>query len=216
MKMNISPHYDGKGVDVFAWAICDAPLTLYSLVKLLGPKDQQLMAGIEYLVGLIRENGWPCAVSPELGRWKGPGKKDDPCPYANLVMLKLLAELPEYSDSQAAHIGAETLLSLWEKSLDQHPYIFYMGKDFRKLKVPLVWYDILHVSDVLTRFSWLRNDPRLKEMIVVITDKADQSGLYTPESIYIPWKTWEFGQKKEPSRYLTLRVLEILQRMQKN
>ncbi|MCJ7694145.1 MAG: hypothetical protein MUO40_01850 [Anaerolineaceae bacterium] len=216
MKMNISPHYGGKGVDEFAWAICDAPLTLYSLGKLLGPQDHHIKSAIGYLVSLIRENGWPCAVSPELGRWRGPGRKDDPCPFANLVMLKLLAELPEYSDCQAAHIGAETLLSLWENSLSEHPYIFYMGKDFRKLKVPLVWYDILHVTDVLSRFTWLRNDPRLDEMIAVITGKADQSGFYIPESIYMPWKTWEFGQKKEPSRYLTLRVLELLQRMQKN
>ena len=129
-------------------------------------------------------------------------------------MLKLLAELPEYSDAHEAHTGAKTLLSLWENSLSQHPYIFYMGNDFRKLKAPLVWYDIIHVADVLSRFEWLGHDPRLKEMVNEISKKADASGLFTPESIYMPWKPWDFGQKKVPSRYLTLRIMEILQRMQ--
>jgi hypothetical protein len=32
---------------------------------------------------------------------------------------------------------------------------FYMGTDFCKHKVPLVWYDILHVVDVLTQFPCL-------------------------------------------------------------
>ena len=214
LKMNISPSYGGSGKDEFAWALCDAPSVLYCLVKLLGSQDTRIIPGIKHLIGLSRDNGWPCAVSPELGHWRGPGRKDDPCPYATLVMLKLLAEVSEYSDSREAHTGAETLLSLWENSLSQHPYIFYMGNDFRKLKVPLVWYDIVHVTDVLSRFEWLRYDPRLKEMVNVISKKADSSGHFTPKSIYMPWKPWDFGQKKVPSRYLTLRIMEILQRME--
>ena len=34
--------------------------------------------------------------------------------------------------------------------------MFFMGTDFRKLKVPLVWYDLLHVLDVLSSFPWLK------------------------------------------------------------
>ena len=213
MMGNISPKYGGSGQDVYAWALCDAPLVLYSLVKLGLSEDARVQTAIKYLVDLVRENGWPCAVSPELGKWRGPGRKDDPCPYATLVMLKLLAEVTEYANSSQTKIGTETLLSLWERSLEQHPYIFYMGKNFRKLKAPLVWYDILHVADVLSHFTFLRTDPRLREMMQIMQTKADENGRYTPESTYQAWKSWDFGQKKVPSRYITLRVMEISQRI---
>ena len=214
--MNISPHFGGSGEDTYAWALCDAPLLLYSLVKLGMGDDERVQAALSHLLGLLRDNGWPCAVSPELGSWRGPGRKDDPCPYATLLMLKLLAELPQSQAIEAAQIGTESLLTLWTQSHDRHPYLFYMGDDFRKLKAPLVWYDILHVTDVLSRFAWLRTDPRLIDMVQIMSKKSNELGFYTPTSVYQVWKDWDFGQKKLPSKYLTLRVLEIISRMQSN
>lgn len=211
--MNISPTYGGSGQDELAWALCDAPLLAYSLVRLGLGSDPCVRCAIQHLVSLERENGWPCAVSPELGKWRGPGKKDDPCPYANLLMLQLLALLPEYQDSPAAHSGAETALTLWEQSLERHPYMFYMGTDFRKLKAPFIWYDILHLSDVLARFDWLRQDPRLREMADLILSKADGQGRYLPESVWVSWKDWDFGQKKTPSRWLTFLALRLSRRL---
>lgn len=210
---NIPQHYGGSGEDVFAWALCDAPVTLYSLIQLGLGGDPRVQQAITHLVGLARDNGWPCAVSPELGRWHGPGKKSDPCPYANLVMLKALALLPEAWSSPAVHNGCETALRLWENSLEQHPYMFYMGKDFRKLKAPLIWYDLLHVLDVLTHFPWLRNDPRLLEMASILRSKADLQGRFTPESVYQAYAGWDFGQKKAPSRWLTFLAWRVLTRL---
>ena len=154
MPMNISESYGGSGTDMWAWALCDAPVTLYSLRKLGLGSDPRVRKSAEYLMGLVRDNGWSCAVSPELGKWRGPGRKDDPYPYANLVMLKALAKT-EWRDSPAVRAGAETALSLWAESQARHPYMFYMGSDFRKLKAPFIWYDILHVLEVLTQFDWL-------------------------------------------------------------
>jgi hypothetical protein len=88
--------------------------------------------------------------------------------------------------------------------------MFYMGTDFRKLKVPLVWYDLLHVLDVLSRFSWLKRDSRLLDMLGVMKDKADRQGCFTLESVWTAWKDWEFGQKKAPSRWLTLSAWRII------
>ncbi len=114
-----------------------------------------------YLAGLVRENGWPCAVSKSLGNFRGPGRKEDPCPFATLAMLKALGVIENWRDSAACHTGTETLLHLWSTSLSDHPYIFYMGTDFRKLKVPFIWYDLLHVLEVLSHFSWVKNDPQV-------------------------------------------------------
>jgi len=213
MLGKISPSYGGSGKEEFAWALCDAPLVVYSLVKMGLKDDARVQAAVEHLISLGRENGWPCAVSPELGRWRGPGRKDDPCPYANMVMLKLLAELPEMHDRPAVRAGAETALCLWTESLSRHPYMFYMGNDFRKLKAPLVWYDLLHLTDVLTRFPFLRQDARLGEMVDLLAAKADAEGRFTAESIWTAWKDWDFGQKKIPSAWLTLLAWRVVRRM---
>jgi hypothetical protein len=171
-------------------------------------------AATSHLVGLIRDNGWPCAVSKELGKFRGPGRKDDPCPFATLAMLKALSAMDEWRDSPECHTGADTLLNLWNESTTQHPYMFYMGTDFRKLKVPFVWYDLLHVLDVLTRFLWLREDARLLDMLDILKSKVDELGRFTLESIWTAWKDWEFGQKKAPSRWLTLLAWRILGRLE--
>ena len=203
LPMNIPSQYGGAGQDQWAWALCDAPLIVYALVRFGKADAAAVRSAIEYLVGLLRENGWPCAVSKELEQFRGPGRKADPCPFATLAMLKALTEIEEFHDSPACHIGAETLLTLWSKSTIQHPYMFYMGTDFRKLKVPLIWYDLLHVLDVLSQFPWLKRDPRLLEMVDLLKSKADRQGRFTVESVWTAWKDWEFGQKNEPSRWLT-------------
>jgi len=214
LPMNIPTHYGGTGENQWAWALCDAPLIVYALVKFGLRNEPPVKLAIEYLAGLLRDNGWPCAVSKELGKFRGPGRKDDPCPFANLAMLKALSEIEEWRDSPACHVGTDTLLTLWSESATQHPYMFYMGTDFRKLKVPFVWYDLLHVLDVLSRFSSLKEDARLLDMLEILKSKADRQGRFTLESIWTAWKDWEFGQKREPSRWLTLLSWRIIVRLE--
>jgi hypothetical protein len=214
LPMNIPTQYGGSGKDQWAWALCDAPLVVYALIKFGLEKEPGVQSAPEYLMRLVRDNGWPCAVSKELGKFRGPGCRDDPCPLANLAMLKVLSVSTNWKDSQSSHIGAETLLSLWSESTKRHPYMFFMGTDFRKLKVPLVWYDLLHVLDVLSCFPWLTQDTRLRDMVTVLKGKADQQGCFTSESIWTFWKDWEFGQKREPSRWLTLLAWRIIRRVE--
>jgi hypothetical protein len=90
-----------------------------------------------------------------------------------------------------------------------------MGTDFRKLKAPLFWYDILHVLDVLSHFQWVRADKRFKQMLKIVESKADKDGRYVPESIWTAWKDWDFSQKKIPSQGLTFFVHRILKRIEK-
>ncbi len=211
--VNIKPGFGGTGEDQLAWMLCDAPLVTYALVKFGKGKNTEVQNAINYLVDLERENGWPCAVTPDLGKFRGPGRKSDPCPYANLLMLQLLAQFPEKHNDSAVKIGAETLLSLWEQRKERRPYLFAIGTDFSKLKAPMIWYDILHVTDVLTQIPWVIEDKRLQEMLEVVTNKADEKGRFMAESIWMDWKGWEFGQKKEPSRWITLVVQKILKRL---
>lgn len=214
LPMNIAAHYGGSGEDQWAWALCDAPLIVYALIRFGLEDEPEVQRALHHLVALPRDNGWPCAVSKELGKFRGPGRKEDPCPFANLAMLKALSASPALNNSPASRTGAETLLSLWSESTQRHPYMFYMGTDFRKLKVPFVWYDLLHVLDVLSRFPWLAQDERLFDMLALLKSKADSEGRFTPESIWAAWKDWEFCQKRVPSRWLTLSAWRIIHRIE--
>lgn len=216
LPMKIGAAHGGNGTDTMAWALCDAPTTLSALLR-MGADRHKIEGAVEALSLLFNaESGhWGCAVSPALKHWRGPGKKADPCPYATLVMLKLLVSADPMRYRAQIAAGAKTLLSLWEQSRERHPYIFYMGTDFRKLKLPLIWYDILHVVHVLSSipdviYPGLRKHKAFKEMRAVIAAKRSAAG-FVPESVYLPWKDWDFGQKKAPSNLLGLFVLRALE-----
>ncbi len=213
LPMNIGKAYGGTGTDIWGWALCDAPVNLYAAAKLGLKDDSRIKSGVIKLASLVRDNGWPCAVSDELDSWRGPGRKDDPCPYATLVMLKLLSLYEDFHDSIQIRQGIDCLCYLWTNSLSSHPYIFYMGNDFRKLKAPLIWYDIVHVLDVLSRFTYAKDKPPVREMLEVVLAKKDPAGRFTPESVWQEFKGWDFGQKKVPSAYLTFIIQRILRRM---
>ena len=214
LPVNIPVHYGGTGNESLAWALCDAPLILYALARFGLQEDPAVSQAAAYLAGLARDNGWPCAVSKELGNFRGPGRRQDPCPFASLAMLKACSQLADFRDGPACRAGAESLLALWSESQVRHPYMFYMGTDFRKLKVPFIWYDLLHVLEVLSRFAWLRRDARLLDMLESLRGRADEQGRFTVESVWTAWKDWEFGQKKVPSRWLTLLAWRIIHRVE--
>lgn len=211
--VNVPPQYGGTGTDDYGWALCDAPLLLHALLKAGLDYQKHLASGVRHLASHCRDNGFPCAVSAQLGTYRGPGRKDDCCPYATLIMANLLADIPEYKDSQAATVSVQALLALWENSLKQHPYIFYMGNDFRKLKAPSIWYDILSVAGVLSKYPFAHKDRRFQEMMQIIASKQDPRGFYTPESVYQKLKDWDFGQKKAPSPYLTYLCRLVMARL---
>lgn len=213
LKVNIPTHFGGSGKEEWGWVLCDTPLLTYALAVLGLRNDPRIISAVDYLENLSHDNGFPCACSPEFGRFHGPGRKDDPCPIVNLIMLKLLAQYPERLNDQAVRITAETLLDLWEHSQEKRPFLFKMGNDFRKLKAPFIWYDLLHVLDVLTLIPSVRSDPRLLDMANVMISQVDASGKFTPTSIWTVWKDWDFGQKKQPSPWITFLAWRIIRRV---
>jgi hypothetical protein len=213
LPVHLGEDSGGSAADIRAWALCDAPLLVYALATMGLAKDARVRKAARHIQGLARSDGWTCVVSEELGNFRGPGKSTDPCPFATLAALKALSCFPDLRDCPATRAGVESLLSLWADSRTRHPYIFYMGTDFRKLKVPFVWYDLLHVLDVLSRFPWLSGDARLRDMSGLLVSKADPQGRFTPESVWQYWKDWEFGQKRQNSRWLSVLAWRILKRL---
>ncbi|TXT44310.1 MAG: phosphate transporter [Spirochaetes bacterium] len=191
------------------WAFCDAPNTLYGLAR-MGVKDPRIAQGMDFIASKVRHSGGGggggcgCEVSPSFGAWRGPGRAADPCPYATMIVLRLLSLEPDRYESQIRSCAA-AIQNLWARSRDFHPYIFYMGEDFRKLKLPSSWYDILSVADALSRHSAGIEEPGFGEMLALILSKETDSG-FVPESNYRPWKEFDIGQNKKPSDGMSLRV----------
>jgi hypothetical protein len=210
--VNIPRAFGGDGLDAWRWMACDAPTLLYSLLSFGLEDDPRVTKGLEYLSSLVDENGWRCVCDPELGRFHGPGRRTDPCPVANVYALKALAGNPEMQDVPAAHAGVEMLLSHWSDDNHPKPYLFGAGTDYRKLKYPYVWYDILHVADTLSHFAFAREDPRFIRLVNTITAQAGPQGFFTASSMYQAWKGWSFADKKKPSPWLTYAVYAILER----
>lgn len=209
---NISTAYGGAGVDFQAWSACDYALTLYALVKFGLAEHPAVQKAIQFMLEQRSEVGWRCHFSIGYGNFRPPGKKSDPCPDATLVCMKVLSALPQKDYAQFAQPAVDTLLQLWQQREKSHPYIFYMGNDFCKLKAPFIWYDILNVFEVLSHFVSAHPNPALREMAEIISAKADPEGRFIPESVYLWWKDWDFGQKKAPSPWITLLVHRMLMR----
>jgi hypothetical protein len=212
--LNVSTSFGGTGEDTWSWMLCDAPTLLYVLLALGLGEDERMRRAVSHLVDQVEDNGWRCVVAPELGKFRGPGRKADPCPIVNLYALQALALVPELRDGPAARAGAEMLLWHWEHQKERKIYMFGIGSDFRKLKYPFVWYDILHVVDVLSRFPFVRSDQRFRDLVHTITVQADDQGRYTASSAYRAWRGWPFADKKNPSPWLTFLVLRVLRRIQ--
>ncbi len=212
-QIRLYKRFGGLDGEQWTWMACDAPTLLCVLLSMGVGQDPRVKHAVNHLVSLLDDNGWRCSAAPELGKFKGPGRRDDPCPIANVYALKALSKVPELSDTPAARTGAEMLLGHWERQAERKIFLFGIGTDFRKLKYPFVWYDILHVIDVLSCFPFAHNDPRFLEMLQTITAQADEEGRYTAASMYRAWKGWSFADKKNPSPWLTFLVQRLQSRI---
>jgi hypothetical protein len=212
-KLRLYKRFGGIDGERWTWMACDAPTLLYALLSFGLSGDGRVRRSVDHLVGLVEDNGWRCTAAAELGAFKGPGKREDPCPIANVYALKALSLVPELLDSRATRAGAEMLLWHWGPQCERKIFLFGIGTFYRRLKYPFVWYDIPHVVDVLSRFPFVHDDPRLEDLVTTITEQADEQGRYAAASMYRAWKGWSFADKKAPSPWLTFLVLRIQRRM---
>lgn len=204
--------FGGNNKAEWNWIICDFPLITEALISFGFKEDPRVLKAVQFLKSLVEEKGWLCKSSYGE-KFKGPGKKSDPCPIANLFALRVLGLCQEELGSLAAQKGIEMLLDNWENRRKKRYFLFGMGQRFKKLKYPFVWFDILNFLDTLSLFPSVYKDKRYLEICKLVFSKGDDHGWYTPESVWMAYKEFDFGQKKEPSPLMTLAVLRIKRRM---
>jgi hypothetical protein len=189
--------------------ICLTADTTRSLAALGFREDERVPRAYSYIVDTQRlDGGWIHSKSAQRGR---RCEHVPSCPYATLNVLWALTEHPELGESQVAWDAAEVLLRDWQERA--RPYGWGIGSAWPNLKYPFSWYGLLKYANVLSRFAFLREDPRLAEAIDLLVAKQDEDGRWQPESIYRYWKDFDFGQKKAASIWITLLALSAVKRL---
>jgi hypothetical protein len=188
--------------------ICLTSNTVRSLAALGLLEDERVQQAYQYIVDTQRlDGGWIHSKSARRGQ---PREDIPSCPHATLNVLWALAEHSELREGRVARGGAEVLLRHWEERT--RPYGWGIGTTWPKLKYPFSWYGLLKYADVLSRFAFLRDDARLREVVDLLVTKQDDEGRWWAESTYKYWKDFDFGQKKAPSPWITLLALRVIKR----
>lgn len=202
--------FKGTGIPKWDWMTCDAPILLYFLSEIGYRDDSRVQMAAEHLVGLFRKNGLGCHSS--IPKFRGPGRKDDHCPYANLIALKALAGFKGEVYEEARSLGIQAQIDFWNNKGKRKIFLFGIGTDFKKLKYPNVYYGIVHVLDVLSLFKKAQETSAFKEMLDVVNNKQARNGSFTPESVWMAFKGHDYGQRRNPSPTLTYKIAIINKR----
>jgi len=202
----------------FGWAPPPTPSDCYtgilteSLAKLGYSGDPRLQKAYNWLTRRQRlDGGFWCKKTGQPG---GARAQHPSCAFATLCVLGALSQNSELRNSKLSKGSVDFLLECWEKRgiIKYAGHDSQVGKGWEKLKYPFTDYRILKYLDILSRFDCARNDSRMSTMIDVLISKQDNNGCFTPESIHKVWSDFDFGQKKLPSRWITLMVYRIIKR----
>ena len=149
------------------------------------------------------DGGWYCyyyGYEPDV----------DSCPMDNLNLLMLLGQYDKYRENPQLNGAIDLLLEHWENRMHLHG--FGVGKRFKSLQYPAVKYGILRVLDVLSLFPYAVDSRSFRSMLDFVKQKA-VDGKYTAETTDSAYADFDFGQKEEPSRWLTFLINRIEKRV---
>lgn len=191
----------------------------------LGCKDPRLDKAYEWLARSVTGDG----VAPitdkkaEVRYYSGncgPGfacgaNNKLPCAWGAVAVMLAFSRLPAAKRTplidKAIKTGVDFLFSTDPANADYPSG--YTGKpsgNWWKFGFPNFYVaDILQIVDALV-FLGYGKDPRLANALQLISDKRDNQGRWLLEYDY-SGKTWvDFGLKKQPNKWVTLRALRVL------
>jgi len=192
---------------------CFTGILTESLAKLGYTSDSRLKEAYEWLVPRQRlDGGFWCKNTGLPGR---PREKEPSCAFATLCVLGALVQNPELRKSEIARKSTEFLFECWENrgKIKYAGHDSQIGRGWEKLKYPFTDYRILKYLDVLSQLESARNDLRMIPILDLLLTKKDEKGCFYAESVHKVWSDFDFGQKKSPSRWLTLIVYLVAKRV---
>lgn len=143
------------------------------------------------------------------GGWHCEGWGDTGCPMDNLNVLMLLSQYEKYSGSAELQGAIDLLLKHWERRGEGwHKDGFGVGRRFTSLEYPAIKYGILRVLDVLSCFPSAVKTRGFRDMLDFVRKKSPD-GKYFAELTSDAYSDFDFGQKTEPSRWITFLVNRV-------
>jgi len=203
----------------FGWAPPVTPADCYtgilaeSLAKTGYIHDSRLKKAYEWIVPRQRlDGGFWCKSSGLPGR---PREKEPSCAFTTLCVLSALVQNPELRESVTARRSVDFLFRCWENrgKIKYAGHDSQIGKGWEKLKYPFTDYRILKYLDALSQLGYARGDYRMIQIVNSLIAKQDEKGRFYAESVHRVWSDFDFGQKKSPSRWITLMVYRIAKRV---
>ena len=164
---------------------------------------------------------WQC-VPEQRALFRMPGRGADVCPQVTLEGLRAFSHLPAGDRPPRIAEAARTPLEIWRRRTDERPYGFGHGYQFKSVKWPSFWYDVLWVLETVGRYpdAWrgarARSEDRrsVAELAAcLIAYNFDADGTVTPRRVYRGFEDFSFGQKRHPSPFATARCLIALSRV---
>ncbi|MFX0023738.1 MAG: hypothetical protein ACFE9S_15535 [Candidatus Hermodarchaeota archaeon] len=193
-------------------AICDHNIIVPVLLLAGLEKDKQVEFGLKRMNELLKDTaqgkGWKC--EPWLyNKRRGPGRVNDTCPMIMADALRGYWVISEEKWPNGLLEAGKTLMSCWSNRTEHKPYMFGHGKNFRLPRAPFFWYNIGTVLDATRHYPTLVKTQAFRELAAVSLLEFTQNGVYIPKTVYLYFKDYSFGQKKEPSPWMTLFLSRI-------
>ncbi len=186
---------------------CDSPLLAMTLKDLAYSAPELDTAVEEIAERWSTPQGWFCHFFFVDGQFK---KLQIGCPMAGLQALELFSRFPHLQKTDCVHNAYTTLR--YHRDCGRSIYYFGRSKKFWALKYPFVWYNALYLADVLTRYEEFLDEELLRELIDWLLASQDEQGRFTPTSMFMTYKGWDFADKKTPSPWMTFLTCRILKR----
>jgi len=190
---------------------CFTGILAGSLAKLGYLTDPRLQKAYDWLQGRQRlDGGFWCKNSGLPG---GRREKERSCAFGTLCVLGALVQKSKGRDEMASR-STEFLLRCWERrgTVKYAGHDSQIGRGWEKLKYPFTDYRVLSYLDTLSQLESVKGDDRMAQIVDTLIEKRDERGCFCPESIHMVWSDFDFGQKKLPSRWITVLAYRIVKR----
>ena len=191
---------------------------LYALLRLGWGDDPRVQAALDWLArAATGEGGFRYLKSGTCGpSFACAANESQPCAWGgNKAMRALIAVPPDQRTpavQRAIEAGAAFLLSR-DPAVADYPYTKRVSSTWFKFGFPLsYWSDVLETTAVLVGAGY-GDDPRLTHALEYILSKQDDRGRWKLENA-LTGKMWaDIEQKRQPSKWVTLRVLRVLNQL---
>jgi hypothetical protein len=180
-----------------------------ALLRLGYGDDPRLWQAVDWLVSIQNaDGGWLCPY------WKAHIRDTHSCFYGTICVLEAFAEIPEGKRppavQEATARGAEFLLMHRLYRADHHD-LQIINPKWLKLAFPWFYgYNILRGLWVLTRLGY--RDERMEDALAVLREKQTPEGKWVLESTPYGRMQANLEKKGQPSKWITLKALWVLER----